>query len=57
MSREFLEEIISEKISESDTLEYKDYYFTNGKLTSLDQKELAKLFKEICALANYNGEK
>ncbi|MCI6610574.1 MAG: ATP-binding protein [Ezakiella sp.] len=55
MSREFLEEIISEKISESDTLEYKDYYFTNGKLTSLDQKELAKLFKEICALANYNG--
>ncbi|WP_243093059.1 helix-turn-helix domain-containing protein [Streptococcus dysgalactiae] len=57
MSREFLEEIISEKISESDTLEYKDYYFTNGKLTSLDQKELAKLFKEICALANYNGGK
>lgn len=57
MSREFLEEIISEKISESVTLEYKDYYFTNGKLTSLDQKELAKLFKEICALANYNGGK
>ena len=57
MSREFLEEIISEKISESDTLEYKDYYFANGKLTSLDQKELAKLFKEICALANYNGGK
>lgn len=57
MSKEFLEEIISEKISESDTLEYKDYYFTNGKLTSLDQKELAKLFKEICALANYNGGK
>lgn len=57
MNKEFLEEIISEKIPESDTLEYKDYYFTNGKLTSLDQKELAKLFKEICSLANYNGGK
>lgn len=57
MSKEFLEEIITENISESDSLEYKDYCFKDGKLTSLDQKGLASLFKEICAFANYNGGK
>ena len=35
MNKEFLEEIINEKISESDTLEFKDFYFTDGKLNSL----------------------
>ncbi|MGX7348155.1 AlbA family DNA-binding domain-containing protein [Aerococcus vaginalis] len=57
MSKKFLEEIISEKTLENDTLEYKDYYFEKGKLTNLAQKNLAKLFKEICAFANYNGGK
>ena len=57
MSKEFLEKIISEKISEGDALEYKNYHFENGKLTSIDQRKISKLFKEIYALANYNGGK
>lgn len=57
MNKEFLEEIINEKISESDTLEFKDFYFTDGKLNSLEQSKISTLLKEICAFANYNGGK
>lgn len=57
MNKEFLEEIINEKISESDTLEFKDFYFTNGKLNSLEQSKISTLLKEICAFANCNGGK
>lgn len=57
MNKEFLEEIIKEKISESDTLEFKDFCFTDGKLNSLEQSKISTLLKEICAFANYNGGK
>ena len=57
MSKEFLQEILEEKIGESDVLEFKDYYFENGKLSELNQKNLNDLFKEICSFANYNGGK
>ena len=40
MSIEFLERVLKEKIGESDVLEFKDYYFENGKLNKLDQKNL-----------------
>lgn len=57
MNIEFLEEIINEKISESDTLEFKNFCFTDGKLNSLEQSKISTLLKEICAFANYNGGK
>lgn len=55
MNKEFIESIISEKIAESDTLEYKGIYFNNGELGSIPQKTLSKLYITICAFANYHG--
>lgn len=57
MDKEFLEDIINDKISESDTLEFKEFYFKDGKLNSLEQNQISTLLKEICAFANYNGGK
>lgn len=57
MNKELLEELINDKISESDSLEYKDFYFKDGKLNNLEQKHISTLLKEICAFANYNGGK
>ncbi|HPY63320.1 MAG TPA: ATP-binding protein [Bacillota bacterium] len=57
MQRKILEEIIANKIGESDTLEFKEYYFDNGKLNSLEQRHLSALLKEICSFANSNGGK
>ncbi|MDD4541958.1 MAG: ATP-binding protein [Eubacteriales bacterium] len=56
-NKKILEEIMELGISESDTLEYKEYFFENGKLNALDQKQLTTLLKEICAFANTNGGK
>lgn len=33
------EEIIENKTKESDTLEFKKYYFENGKFNTLDKQE------------------
>lgn len=57
MNKELLKEIIENKIGESDTLEFKDYFFDNGKLNSLEYRHILALMKEICSFANANGGK
>jgi len=55
MSKKFLEEIIGNRIGESGTLEFKDYFFEGGKLNSLNQKHIFTLLKEICSFSNTDG--
>lgn len=50
-----IENILNEKLQEGQHLEYKDYYFENGKFNSLGQKQKNTLAKEICAFANAEG--
>ena len=58
MDKEFLESIISDKIQESDTLEYKSYYFENGQFTKINSKKgTDPIYQTICAFANTNGGK
>lgn len=51
------ENIISNTIKESETLEFKNYQFKDGKFNSLDSKNSNTLLKEVCAFANTNGGK
>ena len=58
MSKEFLESIISDKIQESDTLEYKSYKFENGQFKIPNSNNaINTIFQTICAFANTNGGK
>ena len=43
------------KIPESQKLEYKDYYFKEGKFNQLSDSNKSKLAKEISAFANAEG--
>jgi len=47
-----LQSLIDNKVFENKELEYKDYSFTNGKMSD---KNKEKLVKEIAAFANTNG--
>lgn len=50
-----IENILNEKLQENQHLEYKDYFFENGKFNSLGQKQKNTLAKEICSFANAEG--
>lgn len=50
-----IQEILNEKFQESQKLEYKDYFFEDGKLNSLKPKQKNTLLKEICSFANADG--
>ena len=50
-----VDELLSNKVQENQTLEYKEYNFENGKFNSLEQKQRSTLIKEICAFANAQG--
>lgn len=58
MNKEFLESIITERIQESDTLEYKSYKFENGQFKIPNSNNaINTIFQTICAFANTNGGK
>ena len=50
-----IDELLSNKVQENQSLEYKAYNFENGKFNTLDQKHKSTLIKEICAFANAQG--
>ena len=42
-----IDELLSNKVQENQSLEYKAYNFENGKFNTLDQKHKSTLIKEI----------
>lgn len=48
-------ELIKSKTKESNQLEYKSYFFPEGKFSRLEEKSKNKLLQEICSFANVNG--
>lgn len=55
LTKNDLQNLVDEKISENKELEYKDYTFENGKMKKLADKQKDKLMKEVVAFANTNG--
>ena len=54
-TREDIIELINSNAKESDQLEYKSYFFPEGKFSNLDERTKNKLFQEICSFTNVNG--
>ena len=52
VTKQNLQELIDNKVFENKELEYKDYSFTEGKMTD---KHKNKFVKEVAAFANTNG--
>ncbi|WP_239738408.1 RNA-binding domain-containing protein [Mammaliicoccus sp. H-M32] len=50
-----IQEIWDNKLSEDQKLEYKQYFFTNGKFSSISDKEKNKLLQVISSFANTTG--
>ncbi len=50
-----VEQVLLNKIPESQKLEYKDYYFKDGKFNQLSDNNKNKLAKEISSFANAEG--
>lgn len=50
-----IDNILEEKLQENQQLEYKDFYFENGKFNFLEQKQKNTLAKELCSFANSEG--
>lgn len=50
-----IQETINLNLPESQKLEYKGLIFTDGKFSSLNDKQKLKLAREICAFANAQG--
>jgi len=55
LSINVLQELIDNKVFENKELEYKNYTFTDGKISAITDKEKDKFIKEIAAFANTNG--
>lgn len=55
ITADFIQNIVSEKVRESSVLEYKDYFFKNGKLNDIEPKQISGLIKEVCAFSNASG--
>lgn len=47
-----IENLLIEKVQENQNLEYKNYFFKDGKFNYLDQRQRNALLKEVCAFAN-----
>ena len=52
ITKQQLQSLIDNKVFENKELEYKDYSFTNGKISD---KQKDKFMKEVAAFANTNG--
>ncbi|QMT98304.1 ATP-binding protein [Mycoplasma tullyi] len=55
ITAEFIQNIISDKIKESNVLEYKSYFFERGKLNDIGSSAINDLIKIISSFSNASG--